>query len=405
MRKLLISFVLTCALLVGVSGDAHAQGPYSAQIQRAIAAYGFTSPKVWSGISFTTTGGTDTCIRNAIGNTSTDCVIVQNTTAATAGVPVQQSPRLRFRSQVWNTTAVAANNTNDFFIESTPVSGTTPSGLLKFGSSLNGAGATYPMTLTSGGNLAPLGTIYIQGGQALFFGGGSFTQINSPSDGVLTLQNSAATDFSRLQFGGTTSSFPALKRNGVGIDFRLADDSGYTFVTASGIDLASSNITPGAGTGITVSTIGNVATQVYKVTVASTNFIAAAVTADVTIATLPAKTKLVEIYADLTQTFACASVCTTATLSMTCGSAAGTNDILLTFDMDAATTQRGLADADLGTALTRATAVQGGKIFSWSGTTPVFCRLTSGTGNIGTGAATNLSQGSITYYLTTVRLP
>ncbi len=30
-----------------------------------------------------------------------------------------------------------------------------------------------------------------------------------------------------LQFNGATSSFPAIKRNGTGLDIRLADDSGY----------------------------------------------------------------------------------------------------------------------------------------------------------------------------------
>jgi hypothetical protein len=33
-----------------------------------------------------------------------------------------------------------------------------------------------------------------------------------PTDGVITLYNTANNDFNRLQFGGTTSSFPALKR-------------------------------------------------------------------------------------------------------------------------------------------------------------------------------------------------
>lgn len=94
-----------------------------------------------------------------IAATSTDGFTIANTTAATSGVAVQQSPRLRFRSQVWNTTSVAATNTNDFFLESVPVSGTTPSGLFKVGSSLNGAAATYPLTLTSGGNLAILGGV------------------------------------------------------------------------------------------------------------------------------------------------------------------------------------------------------------------------------------------------------
>jgi hypothetical protein len=47
------------------------------------------------------------------------------------------------------------------------------------------------------------------------------------SDGVFNLTNNAGTDFGRIQFGGTTSSFPSLKRNAAAIDARLADDSDY----------------------------------------------------------------------------------------------------------------------------------------------------------------------------------
>lgn len=61
---------------------------------------------------------------------------------------------------------------------------------------------------------------------------GSFSVIKSPSDGVISLINNAENSFNRLQLGGTTSSFPAIKRNGAAIDFRLADDSGYCAVTA-----------------------------------------------------------------------------------------------------------------------------------------------------------------------------
>lgn len=59
-------------------------------------------------------------------------------------------------------------------------------------------------------------------------------RISTPTaDGVVLLQNSGQTDFSRLQFGGTTSSFPALKRNANSIDVRLADDSGYAPLQAA----------------------------------------------------------------------------------------------------------------------------------------------------------------------------
>lgn len=44
-------------------------------------------------------------------------------------------------------------------------------------------------------------------------------------DGVITAYNSSVNGFDRFQLGGTTASFPAIKRNGAGIDIRLADDS------------------------------------------------------------------------------------------------------------------------------------------------------------------------------------
>jgi hypothetical protein len=54
------------------------------------------------------------------------------------------------------------------------------------------------------------------------------TQMFSPSNGIVGFWNGAGTDFNRLQFGGTTSSFPALKRDTVRLQARLADDSAFT---------------------------------------------------------------------------------------------------------------------------------------------------------------------------------
>jgi len=59
----------------------------------------------------------------------------------------------------------------------------------------------------------------------------------SPSDGVLLIRNNASTDFNRLQFGGTTSSFPALKRSSTVLQSRLADDSDFAPFAASTLAL------------------------------------------------------------------------------------------------------------------------------------------------------------------------
>ncbi len=55
----------------------------------------------------------------------------------------------------------------------------------------------------------------------------SSSRIYAPSDGIIRLSNSTNTDFTRLQFGGTSSSFPSIKKSGTEIHIRLADDTGW----------------------------------------------------------------------------------------------------------------------------------------------------------------------------------
>jgi len=69
------------------------------------------------------------------------------------------------------------------------------------------------------------------------------------TDGEITLTNSTENGFGLLKFGGLTSSFPALKRNGTAIDVRLADDSNYagfntgaTFIKGSGTTSATTSL-------------------------------------------------------------------------------------------------------------------------------------------------------------------
>jgi hypothetical protein len=151
-------------------------------------------------------------------------------------------------------------------------------------------------------------------------------------------------------------------------------------------------VTTAAGT--TVTDDGGV----YKVTLASSGIVCAATTCDVTLGTLPAKTKVLGVLADLTQTFACTATCTSSTLSFTVGKTAGGNEYILSTDADAATGTFGLTAAQTGASLV-ASAAQGGDIPSFSTTTTYQVRFTSGTGNFGNATVTNLSQGSITFYL------
>lgn len=98
-----------------------------------------------------------TITRDAIGATSTDGLILTNTTAAAAGAQ-QYSPRLRFTGQGWKTNATAASQTVDWQIENQPVQGTAnPTPDLVFSSQINGGGFTkrFAMGLIAGtGNYA-----------------------------------------------------------------------------------------------------------------------------------------------------------------------------------------------------------------------------------------------------------
>jgi hypothetical protein len=65
--------------------------------------------------------------------------------------------------------------------------------------------------------------------------GSGISRIYAPTlDGGLVFTNAALNDFTLLRFGGETASYPALRRNGTGLQVRLADDSnggGFTAAT------------------------------------------------------------------------------------------------------------------------------------------------------------------------------
>jgi hypothetical protein len=63
--------------------------------------------------------------------------------------------------------------------------------------------------------------------------GSGGSRIINFSDGVFRITNNAGNNFNRLQLGGITNDFPAIKRNGTTIDFRLADDSGSASISAN----------------------------------------------------------------------------------------------------------------------------------------------------------------------------
>jgi hypothetical protein len=86
-------------------------------------------------------------------------------------------------------------------------------------------------TVNTSDNLTIGGNFQLQTAGVITFGARS--RVVDSADGVLALYSNAGTNFNRLQFGGTTSSFPSIKRNATALNFRLADDSADAPITAA----------------------------------------------------------------------------------------------------------------------------------------------------------------------------
>ena len=109
----------------------------------------------------------------------------------------------------------------------------TDTGIYRIGSNSLGisAGGTLRLTIDSTGVVTASSGFKAAAGGAHSFNGR--TQLTSGADGNLALLNAAGTAFSLLQLGGTSASFPAIKRNSTALNLRLADDSADAAVTAA----------------------------------------------------------------------------------------------------------------------------------------------------------------------------
>jgi hypothetical protein len=146
--------------------------------------------------------------KNALAVVSTDGLVLQNTTAATAGATVQISPRVMWTGTAWNTTAVAATNTVSAFAEMLPVSSTAPLPSWRLGF-ISGAGATtYPVTVNSNNNITLLGSIDIPATR--YYSLSARVSYGASASGVADILNSGLTGFTRLNYGPATANFPAL---------------------------------------------------------------------------------------------------------------------------------------------------------------------------------------------------
>jgi hypothetical protein len=149
--------------------------------------------------------------------------------AADAAAPVAQT--LSVQSVVAGTTNTAGANLT---ITGSQGTGTGAGGSIIFqvapagssGSAQNALATALTIASTTDATFANA----VNAGATSHIGFSSRSRLSSPADGVIRFSNNASADFDRLQFGGTTSSFPALKRSSTTLQARLADDTAFASV-------------------------------------------------------------------------------------------------------------------------------------------------------------------------------
>lgn len=136
-------------------------------------------------------------------------------------------------SQTWNNAAVAFGGLQVAITDTASAAGALPFQVLG-----GAAGTTNLFSVDKSGNGVYAGNITIPSSGLVAYGARS--RIASPADGQITLFNATQTGFTRLNFGGTTSGFPALSSVGTTLIAQLADGSGVTGLRAGLIGFGAS---------------------------------------------------------------------------------------------------------------------------------------------------------------------
>jgi hypothetical protein len=257
-------------LLTGFYREARADGVgiTDESVRRILAQYNITGPISTSldGITNSTSGQLAIAtgkgaISHLVGPSDQSLGI-----AAGTGKAVALSPFVTI-----NGTTVTTNTTPPLSITQTWNEGSTVFTGLKVNiTNTSSSLSSKPIDIQVGGssifNLNMLGTATVTGdlvaGTNVYCGGSSEfiaiagSKLKSSADGSWLMRNSAGTGFTSLQLGGTTSSFPSIKRNSAAIDFRLADDSAYCNINGAAATLSGKittyNGTTTAGMGVPI---------------------------------------------------------------------------------------------------------------------------------------------------------
>ena len=185
-------------------------------------------------------------IRASIGIASTDSMTFSALSLAGQSVGGEAATNLVNLTTTWNTTG----NPSMIYGRVTNTNSGATSNLLDLGTVA--AGSLFKIDKT--GEVNVTGTIIstndFKVGAARHFHHINRAAIGSPATGIHTLSNAALNDYDRLQFGGTTSLFPAIKRNAAGLQIKLADDSAFTSLGALSLSLSGQSLTVAAATNL-----------------------------------------------------------------------------------------------------------------------------------------------------------
>ncbi len=300
------------------------------------------------------------------------------------GVPVQATTPL------YNNMVIYQYNANGDLVPITLQTGPNQNGyVLGIGTNGNGQllanpNVTAATTSVMGGVIVPASgrlTVDVDGNIGVPIATTSVLGVVKPDGTILTIAGNGALTAAKA----SSSAFGVAEVDNV----TLGSTAGVIAMTGNNIPL----VTAGSGSGISTVYAGKLGRQILKITITHTALSAGAKTADATIATIAAKTRIVGIIMDSTIDFAGGGE-SAATMSV--GVTAGGTGLLLAADVFTAPATYGLADADLGASMTRAAAIQGGFLPSWTGSTTISCRLTTTTNN-----TSALTTGSATFYLIT----
>lgn len=247
--------------------------------------------------------GTWTFTKTGIsGNAYPDALSVVNSTAASSGN--QQYSSILISGQGWKTASIAASQQVGWRLVAIPIQGTSnPSSQFVFQSQVNGGAFSNRTIISQAGDISSASSTTTGAAGFLNSGGGGYgwssgSLILAGSDGVIGLFNNAATGFTLLGFGSSSSSSKvALQSSGTTLTVGTADGgtsagslavSGTLAVTGH-VTLEGVTSTGATGTGLLVFgtsptvTLASASTAVTQATtdsstkIATTAFVSAAV--------------------------------------------------------------------------------------------------------------------------------